>query len=71
MHLLGNLAPGKYHACAVQASDVWPLMRNAELLDALKTRCTSVELKDGETANVQIAFIPAGDLQRLMEEADR
>jgi hypothetical protein len=66
-----NLPPGKYYACVLPVSDVWSLMRNAAMLDALKNRCTNVELKEGETANAQVAFIPADDLQRMMEEVDR
>jgi hypothetical protein len=66
-----NITPGKYYACAVAVTDGWSLMRNQGLMEALKSRCTNVELKEGETANVQVAYIGAGDLQRLLEESDR
>jgi hypothetical protein len=67
---LQNIAPGKYHACAVASPEPWLLFQNPQFLEKLAGKCETVDLQEGAHATVQLSVIPREDLQKLSAEVD-
>ena len=64
-----GLPPGKYVACAVGV-DPWVLIQNSTVMDALKSRCETVDLVAAGHTSVQIKFIPTKDLEMILAALD-
>jgi hypothetical protein len=66
-----NLNPGEFYGCVLPVMDGWSLMRNAQFVNQIKSRCTSVQVTEGDQTSSQVPFIAPDDLQRMLEDADR
>ena len=64
-----HLQPGKYVVCAVGA-EPWILLQNPATMDALKSRCETVDLSTAASTSVQLRFIPNKDLETLLASLD-
>jgi hypothetical protein len=67
---LPDLAPGKYHACAVATEQPWLLFQNVEILKKLQSRCVAVEVGEGEHATIQAPMISSDDLEKLSADLE-
>ncbi|MDQ2899869.1 MAG: carboxypeptidase-like regulatory domain-containing protein [Acidobacteriota bacterium] len=64
-------APGRYYACAVEATDPWRLLQNPSLLNAMQSRCQAIELVEGRAATVQLPLMTNQELERITEDLDK
>jgi hypothetical protein len=67
---LRNIPPGRYFGCAVAVAQPWALMGNRALLKALESPCEALDIVEGDHASVQLRFVSAQDLKRLVEKLD-
>jgi hypothetical protein len=67
---LRNIPPGRYFGCAVAVSQPWALMQNRALLKALESTCEALDIVEGGRTSVQLRFISAQDLKRLVEKLE-
>jgi len=65
-----SVPPGKYYACAFQATQPWMLMQNIAMRKALESHCETVDAPEGDHASVQLSIIPASDLKQLLEKVE-
>ena len=64
-----GLPPGKYVACAV-GFDPWLLIENSTVMNALKSRCETLDLAAASHTSVEIKFIPTKDLEIILAGLD-
>jgi Carboxypeptidase regulatory-like domain len=65
---MGNMAPGKYHGCAVADPQPWMLIQNEVALKKLAGRCEAFELAEGGKSTVQLPVVSGADLETLLRE---
>ncbi len=65
---MGNMAPGKYHGCAVADPQPWAIIQNESALKKLTGRCEAFELAEGGQTTVQLPVVSAADLETLLQE---
>ncbi|MGA2601349.1 MAG: carboxypeptidase regulatory-like domain-containing protein [Bryobacteraceae bacterium] len=65
---MGNMAPGKYHGCAVADPQPWALIQNEAALKKLAGRCEAFELTEGGQTTVQLPVVSATDIETLLQE---
>ena len=62
--VFSNVAPGRYRVFAVAtAQTAWDLQQRPDLVKPLEPRAQTVDLEEGQTAEVTVDLIPAADLQ--------
>ena len=67
---LQNIAPGKYHACAIASPQPWLFFQNPQYLEKLAGKCDTVDLQEGARATLQLSVIPSDELEKLSAEGD-
>lgn len=66
-----NLAPGHYHGCALSISQALTvLQQNPGFRKLLETDCPEFEVREGNTATVQMPFIALSEIKRLAEKLE-
>ncbi len=65
-----NLPPGRYAACAVAMAEPGMLMQNPDVMNALKSRCETVELSTASANKLDLRFVPAQDIDAILAAAE-
>lgn len=65
---MGNMAPGKYHGCAIAEAQPWTLLQNDSAKKKLEGRCAAFELTEAGQSTVQLPIISSADLDTLSRE---
>jgi hypothetical protein len=66
-----SLPPGKYFGCAIATGQAAMLLQDYAVRKALESRCTAIELAEGEHVPMQVPLISKADLEQLMEKLDQ
>jgi hypothetical protein len=64
-----GIPPGRYRVFAVDIPNAWELAQKPDVLKALESQAQTVELEEGETAEVTADLIPASDLKQPLQDA--
>jgi len=65
-----NVPPGKYYACAVADAQPWMLLQNGMLRKSLESACEAVDIPETGGTNLQLVWITAQDLKRMLDKLD-